>query len=185
MTDSVSTTLTQSPRFPGQVPLHSYYSECIARHIEQFNLYLLSEFRLCYPPEYFSSIPGDRYGIHDPGEVEPCPDMKSGPNARYVQWRHNLLLCYVYEGESAANYGVAFEMMDIPHIVANFKNTAAAQDYGFIFDVVWDERGGINRVLRQPIDQPTVYAADITATILTKCAIRLNANGTDKHPNDI
>jgi len=161
-----------------EISLTSDYATAIKLHLEALSNYLASALAVSDRPDYYSSIVGDRFAIVDPNAIQLDPEKRSSPNCLFCILRSDLLLATVYDSEASANQSSAMEMINLTQAIASFKRTAQSRSYGFIYDVIADHRNGFRRSLRQNIDAPNVWVADITASVITKFILPLYPDGT-------
>jgi hypothetical protein len=141
---------------------------------------------------YYDVIPGDRFLITDYGTFEVDPGRAgSGLNFGWRRVKLNMLFLFAYKDDNnvsgpnlpakeKADRGATTEMVLIPHLINGFCASDDAEGYGIFYEFMWG--GMCERSLRQPLDHPDVYIADVSTSAYAKFGIKLNPNGTYIYP---
>lgn len=155
--------------------MSSPYSQRVSLALREIHSLFISEFRLITPFKYDDVLPGERYGMLSFEEFDQDTRLQATEVFKVI--RGNLILVYGYDNEADALFGSTEAMIDLDHFVGVVKEKMPT-GYNVLYDVVIEN--SIPRSLRQPLNDPSVWIADITATIAARIGLQKTINSSHK-----
>lgn len=143
--------------------------------LHEINNVFLSEFSLLMPFKYDDVLPGERYGLLSFEEFD--RDTRLQATDIFKVLRGNLILVTAHETELDASLEAAQLILDLDHFAGVVKEQLPS-GYNILYDFVIEN--SIQRALRQPLAEPDIWIADVTATVAARIALPKTATGSHR-----
>lgn len=153
----------------------SPYRNSIYQVLLEIDALFISEFELLTPFKYDDVLPGERYGILSFEEFD--RDTRLNATDVFKVIRGDLILVFGYDNEQSAKIQPAQIMLDLDNFVGVCKEKLPS-GYNVLYDFVLES--SITRSLRQPLNDPDLWIAVLTATVAARIALPKTKTGSHR-----